>query len=100
MAPYASAPPGNPLELLAELLDPLAARVPVRFHKRHRALRSDAAQAEAAKAEALLATMIGAALNTLLVRPGELDLVGTIPWCPVAAINGFFFSFLGVRRLP
>ena len=41
--------------------------------------------------------MVGATLNTLLLRPGELDLVGSIPWCPVAAINAFFFSFSGVR---
>ena len=46
----------------------------------------------------LLWNMAGAAGNALLLRPGELDLVGTMPWCRMAVINAFFFSFLGVRR--
>ena len=58
---------------------------------------SAAVRAEAAKAQVLLLMMVGATVNTLLLRPGELDLVGTMPWCRLALINAFFFSFSGVR---
>ncbi len=55
---------------------------------------------EFAKAAAIAYTAVAVAVNiSLILRPGELDLVSNPPWTRVAAIMAVFNFFDGVRQL-
>ena len=55
---------------------------------------------EFAKAATAVYTALMVAVNvSLILRPGELDLVSNPPWMRVAAVMAVFTFFDGVRRL-